>query len=79
MTMPFYYMNEKEVSKLFGIGRSTLRRMVARKEVPAPYRLGARRIGWRSNEVKEALLGFERMENAYQAELPRHKRVDLNF
>ncbi len=68
-------MREREVIKVLGVSRSTLHRMVARKDFPAPYKIGSRSIAWRSDEVFRKLESFERLENHSEAMLPREDRL----
>lgn len=41
-----------EVSKLIGLGRSTLWRMVKEQQFPPPCRLGPRSVGWFEADVR---------------------------
>lgn len=44
-----------ELSRFLKITPRTLRRMVLRKEIPPPARVGARRLLWRSEVIVEFL------------------------
>ena len=44
-------LRQPEATKLTGLSRSTLRRMVERGDFPPPLRLGLRSIGWLEDEV----------------------------
>jgi prophage regulatory protein len=45
------YLRCQEVLEQTGLSRSTLHRMVKRKEFPAPKQLGIRAVGWRASAV----------------------------
>ena len=45
-------LRTKDVLRLIGLSRSTLKRMVIDKRFPAPVRLSPRRIGWPADDVK---------------------------
>lgn len=40
------------VVRLTGLGRSTIYRMIAQDQFPAPIRLGARAVGWRWTDLE---------------------------
>ena len=44
-------MRRQEVLQVTGLSKSTLHAMVARKEFPAPVRIGLRAVAWRAWEV----------------------------
>lgn len=48
-------LRQPEATKLTGLSRSTLRRMVERGDFPPPLQLGLRSIGWLEDEVLEWL------------------------
>ena len=48
-------LRTQEATKLTGLSRSTLRRMVERGDFPQPVRLGLRSIGWWQHEVLDWL------------------------
>jgi prophage regulatory protein len=39
------------VVRFTGLGRSTIYRMIAAKEFPAPFKLGSRAVGWRWSDL----------------------------
>ena len=41
----------RDVSRLVGLSRTTLWRMVGRQEFPRPVKIGQRAIGWRTVDV----------------------------
>lgn len=50
----------REVSRMVGVGRATIYRLLARGDFPRPLQLGARSIGWREDEIQEWIEGRER-------------------
>ena len=59
---PFRYIRRPELlSLLSGISRSKLEQMVTDGDIPQPYRLGARTVAWRSDELERALTAFSRV------------------
>ena len=44
-------MRLPEVLRITGFSRSTLLAMVARRDFPAPLRIGRRAVAWRAREV----------------------------
>lgn len=49
-----------EVAKYVGLHRSTVYRLIDRKEFPAPIRLGPNSVGWLREEVDEWVVTRER-------------------
>ena len=39
------------VVKMTGLGRSTIYKLMAKREFPAPVKLSERAVGWRANEL----------------------------
>ena len=44
-----------EVERITALSKSTLYRMIARGDFPAPTRLGARAVGWRQSAINRWL------------------------
>ncbi|MCA0943376.1 AlpA family phage regulatory protein [Salipiger pacificus] len=42
-----------EVERITALSKSTLYRMIARGDFPAPVRIGARAVGWRGSVIQE--------------------------
>ena len=61
----FRYIRRKEVMQMLGVSRSMLEDMVRKGVLPRPYKLGARAVAWRSDELAEAMKNFPRLEDAY--------------
>ncbi len=49
-----------EVAKHVGLHRSTVYRLIDRKEFPAPIRLGPNAVGWLREEIEEWVVTRER-------------------
>lgn len=49
-----------------GISRSTAEALIAQGLLPKPYKLGARTVAWRSDELEAALAAMPRVEDAYE-------------
>jgi prophage regulatory protein len=47
------FLRVREVMRLTGLARSTLYKMMADRCFPAPCRLGARAVGWRSDDIAQ--------------------------
>jgi prophage regulatory protein len=47
------FIRLREVLRVTGLGRSTVYRLIAAKDFPAPCRLGARAVGWRRADVAQ--------------------------
>jgi len=47
------FLRLREVMRLTGLARSTLYKMMADQCFPAPCRLGARAVGWRSDDIAQ--------------------------
>lgn len=62
-----YYVHKKTLCQILGVSRSKIERDVAAGLLPKPYKLGKRTIAWRSDELKEYLDSFPRIENAYDS------------
>ena len=59
----FHYIRKRELLALIGgISRSMLEQMVSLGLIPAPFRLGARAVAWRSDEIEKARSAFSRAE-----------------
>ena len=59
----FHYIRRSELLALLGhISRSKLEQMVSQGLIPAPFRLGARAVAWRSDEIEKAMSAFSRAE-----------------
>ncbi len=41
-----------EVTRITSLSKSTIYRMVAECKLPAPVRISARRVGWKSSEIE---------------------------
>ena len=46
------FLTHREVERLLGVAKSTLRSMVKNGEFPQPIRIGARRIAWASSDYE---------------------------
>ncbi|WP_244430389.1 helix-turn-helix transcriptional regulator [Roseivivax halodurans] len=44
-------MRRPEVEKITGLSKSTLYRMIARGDFPAPAKIGERAVGWRARTL----------------------------
>lgn len=53
-------MRIREVTKTIGLGRATLYKMLEAGEFPRPIKLGARSIGFKSEEVQDWIDSRER-------------------
>ena len=62
----FRFIRPKELEKILGISRSRRQQMVREGSLPKPVRLGKRAIGWRSDEIEEAMANFARIHDAYE-------------
>lgn len=47
------YLTIIQLTKRTSLSRSTILRMVKRDDLPAPYKLGIRRVGWLISEIEE--------------------------
>ncbi len=56
------FIEEKPICAALGITRVTLRLWVAQGRFPTAYKIGTRRIAWKSQEVKEAIDGFAKVD-----------------
>lgn len=66
-TIPFHYVRRPAVQKACGgISRSKVEALVAEGVLPKPYKLGARTVAWRSDELEAALNAMPRIEDAYE-------------
>ena len=72
----FRFVRRKELLDLLGgISRSKLEAMVASGDLPQPYHLGKRAVGWRSDEVEHALSAFSSVSaSVYGAPAMRRTR-----
>ena len=73
-SMPFRYIRRTELLKSLGICRTTLEKLIAEGSFPAPFKIGARAVAWRSTEVEAAMEAMPRLQDAYQrsqAAIPR--------
>lgn len=46
-------LRKPHVKERTGLSEATIRRMVVRGDFPAPVQLGARAVGWKSDQVDE--------------------------
>ena len=53
-------IRREEVTRLTGIARATLYKLVKEGKFPAPLRLGERSVGWRLSDIDEWLAAPER-------------------
>ena len=65
-SMPFRYIRRAELLKALGISRSMLESLIAQGDFPAPFKIGARAVAWRSTEVEAAMQAMPRLNDAYQ-------------
>jgi prophage regulatory protein len=49
--LPVAILRMGAVQRLTGLGRSTIYRLIAAKQFPAPVRLTGRAVGWRSTDI----------------------------
>ncbi len=62
----FRYIRKWELCELLGgVSRSKIERDVAAGILPAPYRLGARMVAWRADELEEHLKSLSPITDAY--------------
>ena len=61
----FRFIRAKELEKMLGISRAKREDMVRNGLLPKPYSLGKRCVAWRSDEIKEAMAAFARVDDAY--------------
>lgn len=52
-TMPTAFLRLAEVVRITGLPRSTLYRLIAANDFPAPCRLGRRAVGWRCDDIAQ--------------------------
>lgn len=50
---PAAFFRMPAVMRMTGLGRSTIYRLVAEKRFPAPVRLAARAVAWRSADIEQ--------------------------
>ena len=48
---PTLYYRMPTLKRMTGLGRSTIYRMIAKKEFPAQVHIGARAVGWRVADI----------------------------
>ena len=65
-TTLFRFIRRAELLKLLGISRSTLESLIAEGSFPAPFKIGARAVAWKSTEVEAAMEAMPRLQDAYQ-------------
>ena len=65
-TTLFRFIRRAELLKLLGISRSTLESLIAEGSFPAPFKIGARAVAWKSTEVEAAMQAMPRLQDAYQ-------------
>lgn len=65
-TTLFRFIRRTELLKLLGISRSTLESLIAEGSFPAPFKIGARAVAWKSTEVEAAMQAMPRLQDAYQ-------------
>lgn len=61
----FRYIRKAELINRTGLSRSTIEREVAAGRFPKPYKLGARVVAWRSDEIEGYLNALPPVKNAY--------------
>lgn len=65
--LPFFYIRWPGMLKACGgISRSKAEALIAQGLLPKPYKLGARTVVWRSDEVEAALAALPKIETAYE-------------
>ena len=58
--VPDQLLNRKQVEVRVGLRRSAIYRMMRRNEFPAPLKLGATAVRWRSDEIESWIAGRPR-------------------
>lgn len=56
-----------------GICRSAAEELIAQGLLPKPYKLGARTVAWRSDELEAALSAMPRVEDAFEKSVENRK------
>ena len=77
MESNFRYIRRKAVMEMLGVSRSMMESLVRKGLLPRPYKLGARAVAWRSDELAEAMANFPRLETAYERSgrrIPEYRR-----
>jgi len=61
---------------LGGVSRAKIERDVASGELPAPFKLGKRMVGWKSSEIEKYLASLQRIpEGSYKSHVRKSKRT----
>ena len=60
---PDDFLRRPEVERKTGLSRSSLYRLIAEGEFPAPYRLGPRTSGWKWGEIQAWLESRRRVQS----------------
>lgn len=53
---PLKILRRKQVEEIVGLSRTTIYNLIAKKQFPAPFPLGARSVGWQKSDVEEWVL-----------------------
>ena len=72
---PFRFIRKPELCRTLGLSRATVERLVAEKRLPHPCKLGARSVGWRSDEIEAFINNLPRIDNAYSCRTDRKEGV----
>lgn len=56
---PCKYLDEKQLCAYLGLSRSTIRRWMAKHNLPKPVRIGERAVRWRREDIENWEKSFE--------------------